>query len=95
MSIIESNVFSGYEIDKQELNKLLNSKLKMVELLKNENKVAFYLDYLDKEMVCFNWTMYKIYPVSNIKPVLVRIYDYYRPQIEKTFLFELNDYSFF
>jgi CD109 antigen len=92
MSIIESNVFSGYEIDKQELDKLLNSKLKMVEFLKDENKVAFYLDYLDNEMVCFDWTMNKVYPVSNIKPILVKIYDYYRPQIEKNTLFELENY---
>jgi CD109 antigen len=68
MSIFEANLFSGFEVNKADMDYLLISKntssdLKLIEILK-DNKVAFYLQKLNSKNVCFNWTMTRSYLVS-------------------------------
>jgi CD109 antigen len=68
MSIFEANLFSGFEVDKADMDYLLISKntsseLKLIEILK-DNKVAFYMQKLNSKNVCFNWTMTRSYLVS-------------------------------
>ena len=78
MSIVEANLFSGFEVNKADMDFLLisnntNSELKMIEILK-DNKVAFYMQKLDSQKnVCFNWTMTRSYFVSNFLFVSISI----------------------
>ena len=65
MSIIEASLFSGFEVNKADMDKIVldnyvNSELKMIEILK-DNKVAFYMQKLDMKKICFNWTMTRSY----------------------------------
>ena len=92
MMLIEASLLSGYEANKVELNNLVESKkhpeLKLVELSPEKDKVVFYLNKVDTNMVCFDWKMLYVYPVSHLQASVVKAYDYYRPTIEISTLFE-------
>ena len=67
MSIVESSLFSGFEVSRLEMDSLLASQnktnLKMIEILKG-SRVAFYMQKLDAVKYCFDWSMTRSYPVS-------------------------------
>jgi hypothetical protein len=91
MSIVESTLLGGFVASQSELDSLVESKkesniLKMVEVTE-DNKVAFYLNHLNGEPFCFEWEMKREFFVANAKPVPVEVYDYYRPNLRKIFLF--------
>ena len=95
MSIVESGVFSGFTVNKEELENMVSSKLvkdlKLVEYLEN-SKVAFYFDKLDNELRCVSWNIERVNAIAAPKPVIVRAYDYYKPELQVTSLFyALND----
>jgi CD109 antigen len=94
MTVIEATPLGGFAADQQELDHIVNRgekrKLKMIEKTKN-NKVAFYLNGVDREDICIDWIMTRTIPVTNLKAVPVVVYDYYRPDMKKTILFEPKD----
>ena len=95
MSIVESGIFSGFTVNKRELEKLVERNevkdLKLVEYL-DDNKIVFYFDQLDNEMKCILWDMERVHAVAAPKSVAVRVYDYYKPELQVTTLFDaLNE----
>lgn len=84
MTIIEATLLSGYEADKQDLERLVVDKqvkyLKLAEI-KDQN-VVFYLDQLDdgKEL-CIEWKMHKQIQVENLQDVPLKVYDYYQSSL--------------
>ena len=91
MALIEATLLSGYTVNEQELENLVKNKsieyLKLVEII-DDNRVVFYLDKLDdNKEVCIEWTMVKQIQVDNLKPTLVKVYDYYQSNLEYTILF--------
>lgn len=95
MSIIESTLLGGFEADKLELESIAKSQnktqLKLVELKPDQNKVVFYFNKLDENSICFEWKITRKYPVANLQPVPVTVYDYYRPEINAVILFSPPD----
>jgi CD109 antigen len=90
MSIVESGVFSGFTVNKDELEKIVSRNevkdLKLVEYLDN-NKVAFYFDKIDNDVRCILWNIERVNSISTLKPVIIRVYDYYKPELQVTSLF--------
>lgn len=92
MSVIEASILTGFTVNKNELDKLVQENavndLKLVEIIDDGTKVAFYFDELDNVARCLEWQIERVYPVALPKPVSVRVYDYYRPEIQKSILFD-------
>jgi CD109 antigen len=90
MSIVEAGVLSGFTVNKADLKSLVERNdvkdLKFAEFL-DDNKVAFYFNELDSEPRCILWNIERAYPVASPKPVVVRAYDYYRPEMQVIILF--------
>ncbi|XP_059583045.1 alpha-2-macroglobulin-like protein 1 [Alligator mississippiensis] len=76
MAILEVKLPSGYLPDKKSVRKLENEGLvKKLELSADE--VILYLDQLTKEETTFTFSVEQDFPVKNLKPATVRLYDYY------------------
>lgn len=90
MVIIESEIFAGFETNKLDLDIIpsKNSLIKLAETNADNTKVAFYLDKLEFEWTCVNWKLYKIHEIQNLKPVLVKVYDYYNIETEHDIFFK-------
>ena len=90
MSIVESGVFSGFTVNKDELEKVASRNevkdLKLVEYLDN-SKVAFYFVKIDNDIRCVLWNIERVNSVAALKPVIIRVYDYYNPELQVTSLF--------
>lgn len=91
MALIEAQLLSGYEVNKLEMDKLGTEQLpdlRMVDI-KSGDKVVFYLNSLhpSKEL-CIYWNMYKAHDVTELKPVTVRVYDYYNSQLDASIIYQ-------
>ncbi|XP_062451350.1 alpha-2-macroglobulin-like protein 1 [Rhea pennata] len=76
MAVIEAKLPSGYIPDKGSMTELKKQKLvKRVEM--QSDQVTLYLDQLTKEEETFAFSMTQDFPVSNLQPATVRLYDYY------------------
>ncbi|XP_025051589.1 murinoglobulin-1 [Alligator sinensis] len=76
MAILEVKLPSGYLPDKKSVRKLENEGLvKKLEL--SADGVILYLDQLTKEETTFTFSVEQDFPVKNLKPATVRLYDYY------------------
>lgn len=94
MSIIETELVSGFDVDDQSfLNSLPSSNssanLMMCEKMKNTNKVAFYLRQMPREVYCVDWKMSRLHQVADAKNVTVSAYDYYSTDLRATIQFSL------
>jgi CD109 antigen len=97
MTLIEAYLLSGFAVNQNDLDALVISKkypkLKMAELSKEKDKVAFYLSKMDDETVCIDWKMENEYSVLNLQATEVKAYDYYKPTIEISEMFLPPDFS--
>ncbi|NXH20724.1 A2ML1 protein, partial [Bucco capensis] len=76
MIVIEAKLPSGYSPDKSSLVELKRQKLvKKVEV--EPDQVTIYLDQLTKEEETFTFSATQDFPVSNLQPATVTLYDYY------------------
>ncbi|NWI23554.1 A2ML1 protein, partial [Sula dactylatra] len=76
MVVIEAKLPSGYIPDKSSVVKLKRQKLvKKVEV--QPDQVTIYLDQLTKEEETFAFTATQDFPVRNLQPATVTLYDYY------------------
>ncbi|NXI62426.1 A2ML1 protein, partial [Anseranas semipalmata] len=76
MVVIEAKLPSGYIPDKGSVLELKRQKLvKKVEV--QTDQVTVYLDQLTKEEETFVFTATQDFPVSNLQPATVTLYDYY------------------
>ncbi|NWH17594.1 A2ML1 protein, partial [Grus americana] len=76
MVVIEAKLPSGYIPDKSSMVELKKQKLvKKVEV--QPDQVTIYLDQLTKEEAAFAFTAMQDFPVRNLQPATVTLYDYY------------------
>ncbi|NXV95432.1 A2ML1 protein, partial [Calonectris borealis] len=76
MVVIEAKLPSGYIPDKSSMVELKRQKLvKKVEV--QPDQVTIYLDQLTKEEETFAFTATQDFPVKNLQPATVTLYDYY------------------
>ncbi|KAM6043021.1 alpha-2-macroglobulin-like protein 1 [Theristicus caerulescens] len=76
MVVIEAKLPSGYIPDKSSVVELKRQKLvKKVEV--QPDQVTIYLDQLTKEEKSFAFTATQDFPVRNLQPATVTLYDYY------------------
>ncbi|XP_075579145.1 alpha-2-macroglobulin-like protein 1 [Pelecanus crispus] len=76
MVVIEAKLPSGYIPDKSSMVELKRQKLvKKVEV--QPDQVTIYLDQLTKEEETFAFTATQDFPVRNLQPATVTLYDYY------------------
>ncbi|XP_067167896.1 alpha-2-macroglobulin-like protein 1, partial [Apteryx mantelli] len=76
MAVIEAKLPSGYIPDKDSMTEVKKQKLvKRVEV--QTDQVTLYLDQLTKEEETFVFSVMQDFPVSNLQPATVRLYDYY------------------
>ncbi|NXW04218.1 A2ML1 protein, partial [Fregetta grallaria] len=76
MVVIEAKLPSGYIPDKSSMVELKRHKLvKKVEV--QPDQVTIYLDELTKEEETFAFTATQDFPVRNLQPATVTLYDYY------------------
>ncbi|XP_075299531.1 alpha-2-macroglobulin-like protein 1 [Opisthocomus hoazin] len=76
MVVIEAKLPSGYIPDKSSVVQLKRQKLvKKVEV--QPDQVTIYLDQLMKEEETFAFTATQDFPVRNLQPATVTLYDYY------------------
>ncbi|XP_040548002.1 alpha-2-macroglobulin-like protein 1 [Gallus gallus] len=76
MVVIEAKMPSGYIPDKSSVVELKRQKLvKKVEV--QSDQVTIYLDQLTKEEETFSFAATQDFPVKNLQPATVTLYDYY------------------
>ncbi|NXI98552.1 A2ML1 protein, partial [Psophia crepitans] len=76
MVVIEAKLPSGYIPEKSSMVELKKQKLvKKVEV--QPDQVTIYLDQLTKEEEAFAFTVTQDFPVRNLQPATVTLYDYY------------------
>ncbi|NXC40583.1 A2ML1 protein, partial [Penelope pileata] len=76
MAVIEAKLPSGYIPDKSSVVELKRQKLvKKVEV--QTDQVTIYLDQLTKKEETFTFTATQDFPVRNLQPATVTLYDYY------------------
>ncbi|KAM9318181.1 alpha-2-macroglobulin [Pholidichthys leucotaenia] len=82
MVIINIKLLSGYILDKGSLKLLQNNRLvKRVDM--DEGFINIYLDGLKKdEQQIYSVTLEEDQPVRNLKPAVVKVYDYYQTSDE-------------
>ncbi|CAG9136452.1 unnamed protein product [Plutella xylostella] len=83
MAVLDVGIPTGYMVQQQRLDAYVLSRavptLQRAKYL--PTKVLFYLDYLDPEPTCVNFTVERWFPVANMSRYLaVRVYDYYSPE---------------
>ncbi|XP_038839022.1 pregnancy zone protein-like, partial [Salvelinus namaycush] len=78
MVIINVKLLSGFVLDKSSLGPLKNDPtVKRVDL--EEGHVIIYLDGLkQKETKTYSLAIEEDVPVRNLKPAVVKVYDYYQ-----------------
>lgn len=93
MTLIEAYLVSGYDVNKAELESQVVGKVAGVQKVEvsTGDKVVFYLTQLNPDQkLCIDWKMYKSHQVSNLKPVPVKVYDYYNNALQTSIIFELS-----
>ncbi|NWV85164.1 A2ML1 protein, partial [Dasyornis broadbenti] len=76
MVVIEAKLPSGYSPDKKSVVELKGQNLvKKVEV--QPDQVTIYLEQLSKEEESFSFRAQQDFPVSNLQPATVSLYDYY------------------
>jgi len=81
MVIINLKLLSGYIVDKTSITQLKKKRLvKRVEV--EEGHINIYLDGLRKEFKSFVVTLEEDVPVRNLRPAVVKVYDYYQTSDE-------------
>ena len=89
MAVIAVKMVSGWIPDKDSIKKLSNRvglRLKRFEIEKSV--VHLYFEELDKAQRCFSFLVDQNIIVTKTKPVLVHVYDYYKPSLSA-----YDDYS--
>jgi hypothetical protein len=81
MVVIEVELLSGFEPLEGSLETLkANSDVKKFEYDTEENTVALYYNDMPKEEICNKFTVVKKVDIKELKPAIVKIYDYYNQE---------------
>ncbi|CAK9293197.1 unnamed protein product [Gordionus sp. m RMFG-2023] len=90
MIVLEINSPSGYLIDKESvLTTRGNLEAKISELSDANTKLNLYYDSLGSQTECLKLEMQKLFEISDIKPSLVKLSDYYQPEFKSVAYIEI------
>ncbi|XP_061682703.1 alpha-2-macroglobulin-like [Syngnathoides biaculeatus] len=90
MVILEINLLSGFHVDPKSFQKLKGALL-VDHVEQKEDRVLVYLEELPKDIpINHNLELIQEIPVQDLKPAVVKIYDYYQPsdQAETSYNFD-------
>uniref|UniRef100_A0A5S6Q9T9 Uncharacterized protein n=1 Tax=Trichuris muris TaxID=70415 RepID=A0A5S6Q9T9_TRIMR len=80
MAVLEMQTPSGFVINSEQLNMLTGKEyLQRVETDKQETQANVYFSSMNADPICFNISSHLAYQVSDQKPAIVKLYDYYEP----------------
>ena len=79
MALIEVNLISGYIPVKDDLKKVTRNGFKRYEV--DGRTVTFYADYFTKDNLCANFRIIREIDVEDPQPGIVKVYDYYEPDL--------------
>ncbi|XP_042311607.1 alpha-2-macroglobulin-like protein 1 [Sceloporus undulatus] len=83
MALIEVNMLSGFIPVKKSVRKLEESThVKKVEF--DPDRINIYLDELDKNVQTYRFSVEQEFEVTDLKPAIVKVYDYYHPDDHAT-----------
>ena len=81
MVVIEAELLSGYLPYELSLKALLNEveepTVRRYEINEKENKVVLYFNSMTKKFTCWNIELKHETKIGELKPAIVKIYDYY------------------
>ncbi|KAJ6658340.1 hypothetical protein lerEdw1_020612 [Lerista edwardsae] len=78
MALIEVTLLSGFIPVKTSVKRLQNEpRVKKVEF--DPDKINIYLDWLDKSVQSYSLSVQQEVEVTDLKPAIVKLYDYYHP----------------
>ena len=83
MVVIEVELLSGFGADVQSLESLQNeieAPVKKFEYDSDKGNLALYFDEMPKEKSCWNIQTKREIKVEELKPALVKVYDYYNQE---------------
>ncbi|CAG0894419.1 unnamed protein product [Darwinula stevensoni] len=65
--------------------------VKRWEVAEETGELSIYLDYLDQDGICLAIPLAQKLPVKNPKPALIKLHDYYAPEIQDTQLYSIEE----
>ncbi|XP_073953212.1 macroglobulin complement-related isoform X2 [Choristoneura fumiferana] len=83
LAVLDVGIPTGYMVQQQRLDAyVLARRVRGLQRAKYlPGKLLFYMDYLDQETTCVNFTIERWFPVANMSRFLpIRVYDYYAPE---------------
>ncbi|CAG0898545.1 unnamed protein product [Darwinula stevensoni] len=87
MALLQVSMVSGFKPEENALQDLISQSrgmMKRLEVNKETGELAVYFDHLDKEGFCLDIPIVRSVTVKNSKPALVKLLDYYAPEIQDT-----------
>ncbi|XP_043934938.1 alpha-1-macroglobulin-like [Protopterus annectens] len=82
MAIIEVKMLSGYIPDMKSVKRLKSANPVVQRTEVKTNEVIIYLEELSRETNKFVFRVKEEIPVKNLKPAMVKIYDYYNERAD-------------
>ncbi|CAH3159931.1 unnamed protein product [Porites lobata] len=90
MAVIDVKLVSGYQVDEESLDRLMNhAKLGMKRYEIEGQHVILYFDEIDK--VSFAFKIYQSTLVAKTKPASVTVYDYYETHLSATVMYKITE----
>ncbi|KAJ7371501.1 endopeptidase inhibitor [Desmophyllum pertusum] len=90
MAVIDVKLVSGYEVDEDSLDRLMNKpKLGLKRYEMEGQHVILYFDEIDK--VSFSFKIYQSTMVKKTKPASVTVYDYYETDLSATKMYTITE----
>ncbi|KAI0228797.1 hypothetical protein LSAT2_020749, partial [Lamellibrachia satsuma] len=86
MAILDVGLFSGFEANKDDLEKLINSAQTTVDRYElTDRAIIFYIESIRNDTpTCVAFKAVRTFVVGRIHPVAVTVYDYYEPSRSAT-----------
>ena len=80
MAVLEIPVLLGYQADLESIERLFSTQSSLKRYDVTENRILFYFDEISFVCwTCIQFELYHEFKVTNSKPRLIKLYDYYEP----------------
>ncbi|XP_065672425.1 pregnancy zone protein isoform X2 [Hydra vulgaris] len=92
MAIIDIQMISGFEPNKESLDKARNNKVSNIKDIEARGKsVVFYFDKISSSGTCIKFRIDQTAKVEKTKPAAIKVYDYYDTGKSATTLYEVTE----
>ncbi|KAL5005061.1 hypothetical protein ScPMuIL_018517 [Solemya velum] len=93
MAVIDIKLVTGWSVEQETLEKLLNANtvrwMKKYEVDEERGYIHIYFEHLDDRQICLHFDISQNTEIANVKPAMVRVYDYYETDYVVTSMYEL------